>query len=32
MKFYQRRGGAIVRRARERFGDETRERVAFGFE
>jgi ribosomal protein S18 acetylase RimI-like enzyme len=32
MKFYQRRGGAVVRRARERFGDETRERVAFGFE
>jgi ribosomal protein S18 acetylase RimI-like enzyme len=30
--FYQRRGGAIVRRARERFGDETRERIAFGFE
>ncbi|MBV1704854.1 MAG: GNAT family N-acetyltransferase [Hyphomicrobiales bacterium] len=30
--FYQRRGGAVVRRARERFGDETRERVAFGFE
>src|SRR5947209_1042047 len=32
MDFYQRRGGAIVRRARERFGKETRERVAFGFE
>ena len=32
MTFYKRRGGAIVRRARERFGDETRERVAFGFE
>jgi ribosomal protein S18 acetylase RimI-like enzyme len=29
--FYQRRGGSIVRRARERFGEETRERVAFGF-
>jgi ribosomal protein S18 acetylase RimI-like enzyme len=32
MHFYHRRGGAIVRRARERFGEETRERVAFGFE
>ena len=32
MEFYQRRGGAIVRRARERFGEETRERIAFGFE
>ena len=32
MDFYIRRGGAIVRRARERFGEETRERVAFGFE
>jgi ribosomal protein S18 acetylase RimI-like enzyme len=30
--FYHRRGGAIVRRARERFGEETRERVAFGFD
>jgi len=32
LEFYQRRGGAVVRRARERFGDETRERIAFGFE
>ena len=32
MHFYHRRGGAIVRRARERFGEETRERVAFGFD
>ena len=30
--FYQRRGGVLVRRARERFGDETRERIAFGFD
>jgi ribosomal protein S18 acetylase RimI-like enzyme len=29
--FYQRLGGAVVRRAPERFGPETRERVAFGF-
>jgi ribosomal protein S18 acetylase RimI-like enzyme len=29
--FYLRRGGQIVRRARERFGEETCERVAFGF-
>lgn len=32
IEFYHRRGGAVVRRARERFGDETRERIAFGFE
>jgi len=32
MDFYHRRGGAIVRHARERFGEETRERVAFGFD
>jgi ribosomal protein S18 acetylase RimI-like enzyme len=32
IEFYQRRGGAIVRRAREKFGEETRERIAFGFE
>ncbi len=31
IEFYQRRGGAIVRRAHERFGAATRERVAFGF-
>ncbi len=31
LDFYQRRGGAVVRRARERFGAETRERLAFGF-
>jgi ribosomal protein S18 acetylase RimI-like enzyme len=30
--FYRQLGGAIVRRAPEKFGDETRERVAFGFE
>jgi ribosomal protein S18 acetylase RimI-like enzyme len=30
--FYSRLGGAVVRRAPEKFGDETRERVAFGFE
>lgn len=29
--FYHRKGGAIVRRARETFGDEARERIAFGF-
>ena len=32
VQFYQRLGGAVVRRAPERFGGETRERVAFGFE
>jgi ribosomal protein S18 acetylase RimI-like enzyme len=32
LEFYQRRGGVVVRRARERFGEETRERIAFGFE
>jgi ribosomal protein S18 acetylase RimI-like enzyme len=32
MEFYHRRGGAIVRRARERFADVTLERVAFGFD
>ena len=32
VQFYQRLGGKIVRRAPERFGGETRERVAFGFE
>ena len=30
--FYQRRGGMIVRRARESFGVETRERIAYGFD
>jgi ribosomal protein S18 acetylase RimI-like enzyme len=30
--FYRRLGGRIVRRAPEKFGAETRERVAFGFE
>ena len=30
--FYRRLGGRIVRRARERFGAESRERVAFGFD
>jgi ribosomal protein S18 acetylase RimI-like enzyme len=30
--FYRRLGGRIIRRAPERFGEETRERVAFGFE
>jgi ribosomal protein S18 acetylase RimI-like enzyme len=29
--FYQRMGGRIVRRSQERFGDQDRERVAFGF-
>ena len=29
--FYERLGGRIVRRAEERFGDEVRGRVAFGF-
>ena len=32
LDFYRRLGGAIVRRAPERFGVETRERVAFGFD
>ena len=32
VEFYRRLGGAVVRRARERFGGDTRERVAFGFE
>jgi ribosomal protein S18 acetylase RimI-like enzyme len=31
MTFYERLGGRMVRRAQERFGDEQRERVAFGF-
>ena len=30
--FYRRLGGYVVRRAPERFGDELRDRVAFGFE
>jgi ribosomal protein S18 acetylase RimI-like enzyme len=30
--FYSRLGGRIVRRAPEKFGEETRERVAFGFD
>ncbi len=30
--FYRRLGGVLVRRARERFGSESRERVALGFE
>ena len=30
--FYHRLGGRVVRRALERFGAETRERVAFGFD
>jgi ribosomal protein S18 acetylase RimI-like enzyme len=30
--FYRRLGGRVIRRAPERFGEETRERVAFGFE
>jgi ribosomal protein S18 acetylase RimI-like enzyme len=30
--FYRRLGGRVVKRALERFGAETRERVAFGFE
>jgi ribosomal protein S18 acetylase RimI-like enzyme len=29
--FYEKLGGSIVRRAQERFGAETRDRVAFGF-
>jgi len=29
--FYEKLGGSVVRRAPERFGGETRERVAFGF-
>ncbi len=32
LEFYRRLGGSVVRRAQERFGAETRERVAFGFE
>ncbi len=32
MGFYKRLGGSVVRRAQERFGAETRERIAFGFE
>ena len=32
LAFYGRLGGRIVRRAHEKFGQETRERVAFGFE
>jgi ribosomal protein S18 acetylase RimI-like enzyme len=31
LEFYSRLGGKIIRRAEERFGDETRGRVAFGF-
>jgi ribosomal protein S18 acetylase RimI-like enzyme len=31
LEFYTRLGGKIIRRAEERFGDETRGRVAFGF-
>jgi ribosomal protein S18 acetylase RimI-like enzyme len=31
LEFYRRLGGAVVRRAPERFGGETRERIAFGF-
>ena len=31
LEFYRRLGGVVVRRAPERFGVETRERVAFGF-
>jgi len=31
LDFYTRLGGRIIRRAEERFGDETRGRVAFGF-
>jgi len=29
--FYARMGGQVVRRAQERFGDESRDRIAFGF-
>jgi ribosomal protein S18 acetylase RimI-like enzyme len=32
VEFYRRLGGNIVRRAPERFGMETRERIAFGFD
>jgi hypothetical protein len=32
LAFYSRLGGRIVRRAHEKFVQETRERVAFGFE
>ncbi len=31
LTFYERLGGRMVRHAQERFGDEQRERVAFGF-
>ena len=31
LAFYERLGGRIVRKAEERFGDEVRGRVAFGF-
>ena len=31
VSFYEKLGGSVVRRAPERFGAETRERVAFGF-
>ncbi|MEA2955182.1 MAG: hypothetical protein QOJ58_679, partial [Alphaproteobacteria bacterium] len=31
LDFYTHLGGKIIRRAEERFGDETRGRVAFGF-
>jgi ribosomal protein S18 acetylase RimI-like enzyme len=30
--FYARLGGRVVRRAPEKFGEETRERIAFGFD
>jgi len=32
VEFYRRLGGSVVRRAPERFGLETRERIAFGFD
>ena len=32
LSFYSRLGGRVVRRAEERFGDEARGRVAFGFD
>ena len=32
MAFYRKLGGKIVRQTQERFGGETRERVAFAFE
>lgn len=31
LEFYRRLGGTVIRRAPERFGAETRERIAFGF-